>query len=119
MRIIYSNSKVEQQCTSIKTATKLFGGDKKMALSLQSRIFAIQNADVIKDIIVMKPFRFHQLKGSLKGYFAIDVKTGRDKWRIILRPLDENKNVFDPCNIDEIAGIVRIVEIREVSAPYE
>lgn len=90
-----------------------------MALSLQSRIFAIQNADVIKDIIVMKPFRFHQLKGSLKGYFAIDVKTGRDKWRIILRPLDENKNVFDPCNIDEIASVVEVVEIREVSAHYE
>ena len=43
----------------------------------------------------------------------------RAKWRIILQPLDEQENVFDPCNIDEIAAIVKIVEIREVSAHYE
>ena len=32
---------------------------------------------------------------------------------------DEEENVFKPCNIDEIASIVRIIEIREVSAHYE
>ena len=37
----------------------------------------------------------------------------------MLQPLDENENVFDPCNIDEIATVVKIVEIREVSAHYE
>ena len=52
-------------------------------------------------------------------YFAIDVKTKRDKWRIILQPLDEDEKEYDPLNIDEIAGIVKIVEIREVSAHYE
>ena len=41
------------------------------------------------------------------------------KWRIILQPLDEEENIIDPCNIDEIAAIVKIVEIREVSAHYE
>lgn len=67
----------------------------------------------------MPTFRFHKLRGNLKGYFAIDVKTIRDKWRIILQPLNENGKAFDPCNIDEIAGSVKIVEIREVSAHYE
>lgn len=52
-------------------------------------------------------------------HFAIDVKSRTDKWRIILQPLDEKEEVFDPCNIDEIAVIVEIVEIREVSAHYE
>ena len=84
-----------------------------------ARINAIENAVVIKDIIVMPTFRFHMLQGKLKKYFAIDVKTKRDKWRIILQPLDEDENEFDPLNIDEIAGIVKIVEIREVSAHYE
>ena len=51
---------------------------------------------MIKDIIVMPTFRFHNLKGKLDGYFAIDVKTIRDKWRIVLQPLDEEENVFDP-----------------------
>ena len=55
----------------------------------------------------------------MKGFFAIDVKTRRDKWRIILQPLDEEERPFRPCNIDEIAAVVRIVEIREVSPHYE
>lgn len=67
----------------------------------------------------MPTFRFHNLKGKLKGYFAIDVKTIRDKWRIILQPLDDEEKAFDPCDIDKIAAVVRIVEIREVSAHYE
>lgn len=33
--------------------------------------------------------------------------------------LDENEQPYDPCYIDEIAAIVKIVEIREVSAHYE
>ena len=119
MRILYANTKTEKQCNSLKEATKLFGGDKKLATSLLARITAIEQAEVIKDIIVMPTFRFHNLKGKLDGYFAIDVKTTRDKWRIVLQPLDEEENVFDPCNIDEIATVVKIVEIREVSAHYE
>lgn len=72
----------------------------------------------------MQPvFRFHRLKNkdgrNLEGYFAIDVKTRKEPWRIILQPVDEKGNPFIPCNIDEISGIVRIVEIREVSKHYE
>ena len=119
MKIIYANTKTEKQCSSLKEATKLFGGDKRLAISLLARINAIEQATVIKDIILMPVFRFHNLKGKLDGYFAIDVKSVRDKWRIILQPLDENENAFDPCNIDEIADVVRIVEIIEVSAHYE
>ena len=119
MRIIYANNKIEKQCNNLKEATKLFGGDKRLAISLLARINAIEQADVIKDIIMMPTFRFHNLKGKPDGYFAIDVKTIRDKWRIILQPLDEEENVFEPCNIDEIAAVVRIVEVREVSAHYE
>lgn len=119
MKIIYANDKVENQCTSLKLATKLFGGNNGLAISLHSRINAIKGADVIKDIIVTPQFHFHKLQGKLDGYFAIDVKTRKEKWRIILFPLDENGRQFNPCNIDEIASIVRIVEIREVSAHYE
>lgn len=119
MKIVYKNDTVKAQCTSQKAATKLFGGDKRMAVSLLSRINAIEQADVIKDIIVMRPFRFHQLHGKLDGLFAIDVKTIRDKWRVILQPLNDDEEAFDPCNIDEISSKVRIIEIREVSAHYE
>lgn len=119
MRIVYANKRVEGQCTDLKKAQQLFGGNKALAVSLLSRINTIEAADVIKDIIVQKQFHFHDLQGKKKGLFAIDVKSRKDKWRIILEPLDENEEVFDPCNIDEIASIVRIVEIREVSSHYE
>ena len=114
MKIKYANDKVKQQCTSLKTAIKLFGGNKKLATSLLARINAIEGAVVIKDIIAMPTFHFHNLHGNLEGFFAIDVKGRKDKWRIILQPLDEDEQPFDPCHIDEIAVVVRIVEIREV-----
>lgn len=119
VKINYTNDKGENQCTSLKAATKLFGGNKGLAISLHARVNAIKDADVIKDIIVTPQFHFHNLHGKLEGYFAIDVKTRKEKWRIILCPLDENGKQFNPCNIDEIASIVRIVKIKEVSAHYE
>lgn len=123
MELVYATDKVETQCTSVKAAKKLFGGDAMLARSLLARINALKQADTIKDIIVQPTFHFHKLENkngkNLEGYFAIDVKTRREQWRIILQPLDENKNPYQPCNIDQIAGVVKIVEISEVSKHYE
>ena len=123
MEVIYATDKVEQPCTSVKAANKLFGGDTLLARSLLARINALKGADTIKDIIVQPGFRFHALKNkkgrNLDGYFAIDVKSKKEPWRIILQPLDRNRQPYNPCNIDELAGIVRIVEITEVSKHYE
>ena len=119
LRIKYANDKVRLQCTSLKDATKLMGGDKNLAIKLHSRIIAIEQAEVIKDIISLPNFHFHNLHGKREGYFAIDVRSRKDKWRIILQPLDENEEIYDPCHIDEIAAVVKIVEISEVSAHYE
>ena len=101
MQLLYNNSKVQKQCTDLKTAKKLFGGNAALATSLFARI------------------NFHKLSGNMDGFFAIDVKTRRDPWRIIIQPLDENEEPYDPCNIDEIAGVVRIVEVKELSNHYE
>ena len=123
MEIVFSDEKTEIQCTDLKAAQKLFGGDKSLAISLLARINSIAQADTIKDIIVMPTFHFHKLTNKngkdLEGLFAIDVKSRKDPWRIILEPLDANKQPFVPCNIDVIAQTVRIVEITEVSKHYE
>lgn len=107
----------------MKAAGKLFGGDAVLAKSLLARINALGSAENIKDIIVQPTFRFHTLKNKkgkdLKGYFAMDVKSRKEPWRIILQPLNRNKEPYDPCNIDEIAVSVTIVEITEVSKHYE
>lgn len=123
MELLYASEKVKEQCNSVRAAKKLFGGDMAMASSLLARINALKSAENMKDIIVQPTFHFHNLdnkKGrDLDGYFAIDVKSRRDSWRVILEPLDENEKPYIPCNIDEIAGNVKIVEIMEVSKHYE
>ena len=112
-------AKFRNNVPNLKTAKKLFGGNAALATSLFARINAMQQASVIKDIVMMPTFHFHKLNGNMDGFFAIDVKTRRDPWRIIIQPLDENEEPYDPCNIDEIAGVVRIVEVKEVSNHYE
>lgn len=123
MELEYASDKVKLQCTSVKAANKLFGGDATLVRSLLARVRALESADNIKDIIVQPTFHFHKLVNkngnNLDGYFAIDVKSRREPWRIIMQPLDANKHPYDPCNIDEIAEVVRIVEIEEVSKHYE
>lgn len=123
MEIDYANDTVRKQCTSVKAATKLFGGNQLLVKCLFARINALEAAKVIKDIIVQPMLRFHKLenygKSRLKGFFAIDVKTIKEPWRIIVQPLDEDKQVFDPCDIDKIASIVRIVSVKEISKHYE
>ena len=123
MELGYASDKVKTQCTRVKAAKKLCGGDTVLATSLLARINALEKADTINDIIVQPPFHFHNLENKhgrdLHGFFAIDVKSRREQWRIILQPLDENKEPFNPCYIDQISSYVRIVEITEVSKHYE
>ena len=123
MELEFATEKVKLQCKSEKEAKKLFCGDAILSRSLLARINAFRGAENIKDIIVQPTFRFHALKNKngkdLEGYFAIDVKSIREPWRIILQPLNMDKQPYIPCNIDEIAVSVKIIEIVEVSKHYE
>ena len=123
MKVNYSTEKVKNLCEDLRIAKKFFNGNTLLANSLMARINALKQADTIKDIIVQPAFHFHKLINKngrdLEGYFAIDVKSRREQWRIIIEPLDENEQTYNPCNIDEIAENVRVVEIMEVSKQYE
>lgn len=123
MELVYASETLKLQCTNVKAAKKFFHGDSKLSINLLSRINALQQAEVLKDIIVQPTFHFHKLKNkggrNLEGYFAIDLKSRKEPWRILLQPLDENEMPYIPCNIDQIAGKVKIVEISEVSKHYE
>lgn len=123
MKVNYSTEKVKNLCEDLRIVKKFFNGNTLLANSLMARINALKQADTIKDIIVQPAFHFHKLINKngrdLEGYFAIDVKSRREQWRIIIEPLDENEQTYNPCNIDEIAENVRVVEIMEVSKHYE
>lgn len=43
MELVYKNDKVKKQCTSMKEAKKLFGGNTLLATNLLSRINALDN----------------------------------------------------------------------------
>ncbi len=123
MEIVFASKNIEEQCTELKAAKKLVGGNEKIALGILARVNALRQASALKDIIVQHQYRFHNLdnqhRRKLKGYFAIDATNRRCPWRIVIQPLDENKEPFDPCNIDEISGVVEVVGILEVSNHYE
>ena len=123
MELVYANGKVEEICTSKKAALKHFGGNNGLVLALFSKIQALEAADTLYDISILPSFHFHPLKNKgrnkLKGYFAIDVKGRSNAWRIILQPLDDHYEPFACANIDEIAGVVRIVQNEQVSKHYE
>ena len=123
LEIVYETEKVEKLCTSLKAAKRFFGGDERIARSLLARINSLAEAPTIRDIVVQKPLHFHNLtskgKRDLRGYFAIDIAGRKSPWRLVIQPLDENKEPFDPCNIDEISDIVEVVGILEVSNHYE
>ena len=69
MELVYASDRVKSQCTSVKAARKLFGGNNALAVSLMARITALEAAVTIKDIIVQPSFHFHKL----------DNKHGRNK----------------------------------------
>lgn len=124
MKVIYKDKRIEEICTDFNKAKRFFNGKEKLALSLLSRVNAFASANVIHDIIIQPQFSFHNLinqgkNKNMNGYFAVDVKTRRDGWRIILRPLNEDEKEFIPCEIDKISKIVKKVEIMEVSNHYE
>ena len=124
MKIIYKNKKVEEICTNFNRAKTLFGGDELLATSLLARINALKSAAIIRDIINLRPLRFHPLKNKGKGhdysgYYAIDVKTFKERWRIILSLLDENENKCDNTGVYGSSNVVEIIEIIEVSDHYE
>ena len=97
---------------------KLFGGDAALVRSLKGRIQYIEGAATFQDLVTRPALHFHKLLGNLDGFYAIDVKSRKEKWRILLRPLDENEEPFEE-SIDKIAKIAEIVEIKEVSEHYE
>lgn len=47
MELVYASDKVRIQCTSVKAAKKLFGGNAELVKSLFARINALQMADTM------------------------------------------------------------------------
>ena len=53
MKIRYESKTVEKQCTSVKAANKLFGGQKQLTVSLMARMESLKAATNLKDIVLI------------------------------------------------------------------
>jgi hypothetical protein len=123
LKIVYSSEKLEKICSDPDVTKKYFGGNMELVTSLEYKIYSLKRAPNLKDVINTFSFRFHKLhnigKKRYEGFYAIDVKTRKEPWRIILQPLDDNMTPFGSHNIDAIASCVKIIEIEEISKHYE
>ena len=118
MQIRYTNSKVENVCTSLKEAKKKCSDN--IPEKLHAAINFIENASSITDVINYIPFHFHHLKGSRMGQYAIDIGGRTSGWRLIMIPIGNNGNA---CSNDEVYGKnainIVIVQLEEVTNHYE
>lgn len=112
MEIKFRNKKTKNLCTNLKTAKKNL--PKKEAEGLMKVIDFISAAESLDDVIKYRPYNFHDLKGSRKGQYAIDINGRKSQYRLILKPLD--KNIAD---IYTQAKTIKIITIWEVSKHYE
>lgn len=123
MKIQYATKKVERICTDCKHGVKFFGGNKLLFENLLACLVKISKANDIGDLQRSHTLRLHKLrkKGhrNLEGYYAVDVKSIRDPWRLIIQFLNSNGEPFTNPDINANAGEIRIVEIEEVSKHYE
>lgn len=68
MELIYASETLKSQCTNIKAARKLFHGDSQLSISLLARINVLQQAEMLKDIIVQPAFHFHKLENKSRNF---------------------------------------------------
>ena len=123
MKIQYATKEVERICTDFKYGVKFFGGNRLLFEKLHYCLLEIADADDVGALRYAYALRLHKLRNNghrnLEGYYAVDVKSIRDPWRLIIQFLDSNGEPFATPDIDVNASEIRIVEIEEVSKHYE
>lgn len=105
MQIEYQNSKVKKLCENRSKATQAF--EKKVADKLHLRLTQLEAFENLESVPNTPPFRRHKLVGNKEGLYAIDIT---ERYRLIIRPLNGNK---------EDLSTISIIEIEEVSNHYE
>lgn len=117
MEIQYKTNKLSTLCHNLNKAKKIY--NENVAQKLLETINFIEAAPTLKDIVNYPPFHFHDLKGTKKGLFAIDLgrKLG---YRLIVKPLNPDNS---ECTNEQVFGKdaikIIIMFVEEVSNHYE
>ncbi len=112
---MYRDSKIEKLCCDEKCAIRKYG--EKVATRLINVIRFMKDSSNLNDLLALKQYHLHQLKGDRYGEYSIYLgkTTG---FRLIIIPLDENEKIIPPNDINIYAKSV-CVKIEEISKHYE
>lgn len=124
MEILYADSRVKQICTEQKVTRKFFGGNLDLEKSLYARLYSLSCCDSLYDAYTRHNyFRIHKLYNiggrDYSGCLAMDVKTRKEPWRLIFKPLNDKRQPVGTINLPTDAKYIEIIEIIEVSKHYE
>lgn len=112
MKIVYQSSTVEKQCNELRRAKRDF--PEKIAKKLLNRVNFLKAAENLESVINNPVLHFHDLKGKLDGFYAIDIDGRRSSYRLIVRFDDYSKAL-----VFADSKSIEIIKITEVSNHYE
>lgn len=84
VQITFSTKKLQILCTSEKPAKT--GLREKQIKILHQRIMEIKAADSLADLYILRTLHCHELKGKLKGQYAVNLDA---KYRIVFIIADD------------------------------
>ena len=96
MQVVYKNRSLQKICTDFYSASKKYG--YRMSELIFKRVFQLQAAKTVEDLIKLRAGRCHVLKGQRKGQYAMDLV---HPYRLIFEKLGD---------VIQIARIVEIVD---------
>ncbi|MCZ0934170.1 MAG: killer suppression protein [Gemmatimonadetes bacterium] len=108
MDVVFKTKRLEKQCNSIQTGTRVWGADgaRRVRRRLDD-LRAAENLEVMRRL----PGRCHELRGELAGVLSLDL---RHPYRLLFEPADEPVPVKPDGGLDW-AGVtvVRILGVED------
>lgn len=117
IKLEYKNKKVKKLCTNIAHAKRKM--DSKIVNELYSLINLLEESKNLQDVNAFLIYNLHKLVGDRSGNYALDIGGRRAGYRLIIKPLNENKKMNLNNNLIEFYSSIEIVRIEEVSKHYE
>ena len=114
MELYFKNSNVEKLCTDGKYAIKKLGPE--VGKKLGYLIVNLSQAHSLIDVYKMSQYRMHKLKGDRINQYSLTI-TKSSPYRVIIYPLDENKNILKSNQNEKQMLIntlcIEIVEVKD------
>ena len=103
MNIIFKTNKLRKIFNCEKELVRTYGAER--AAIVKKRMVFLKAANNLYRVPVTPPYYRHQLKGSYKGCFAVNVK---HPYRLIFRPANKPLPLLDDGGLD----LIRVTDIE-------